>query len=73
MLLAHGLASSGMFRLANVGYSRLGRRSIYINKGLLNLMPSMAMWWFLICICNMASPPSLNLFREIFILVGVGR
>lgn len=43
MLLAHGLASSGMFRLANVGYSRLGRRRIYINKGLLNLMPRMAM------------------------------
>nr|BCO38790.1 NADH dehydrogenase subunit 4 [Vargula hilgendorfii] len=72
MLLAHGLASSGMFSLANVGYSRLGSRSIYMNKGLLNLMPSMAMWWFLICICNMASPPSLNLFSEMFMLVGVG-
>nr|AVE15527.1 NADH dehydrogenase subunit 4 [Phyllothelys sp. 1 JZ-2017]AVE15654.1 NADH dehydrogenase subunit 4 [Phyllothelys sp. 2 JZ-2017] len=65
LMIAHGLCSSGMFCLANISYERLGSRSLLINKGLLNLMPSMALWWFLLSSCNMAAPPSLNLLGEI--------
>nr|AML26507.1 NADH dehydrogenase subunit 4 [Staphylinidae sp. BMNH 1274665] len=68
MMLAHGLCSSGLFCLANVCYERLGSRSIYLNKGLLSLMPSMSLWWFLLCSSNMAAPPSLNLLGEIMLI-----
>nr|YP_010397468.1 NADH dehydrogenase subunit 4 [Sinomantis denticulata]UQJ77601.1 NADH dehydrogenase subunit 4 [Sinomantis denticulata] len=65
LMIAHGLCSSGLFCLANISYERLGSRSLLINKGLLSLMPSMALWWFLLSSCNMAAPPSLNLLGEI--------
>nr|QNE85945.1 NADH dehydrogenase subunit 4 [Calopteryx splendens] len=65
LMIAHGLCSSGMFCLANVSYERLGSRSLFINKGLINLMPSMGLWWFLLCSSNMSAPPSLNLLGEI--------
>nr|UEX92149.1 NADH dehydrogenase subunit 4 [Acidiella didymera] len=68
LMIAHGLCSSGLFCLANLTYERLGSRSLLINKGLLNFMPSMALWWFLLSACNMAAPPSLNLLGEISLL-----
>nr|YP_009707967.1 NADH dehydrogenase subunit 4 [Xystrocera globosa]QEU57265.1 NADH dehydrogenase subunit 4 [Xystrocera globosa] len=68
MMLAHGLCSSGLFSLANISYERLGSRSLYINKGLLNLMPGLSFWWFLLCSSNMAAPPSLNLLGEIVLI-----
>nr|AVN67451.1 NADH dehydrogenase subunit 4 [Gyna caffrorum] len=68
LMIAHGLCSSGLFCLANITYERLGSRSLLINKGLMNFMPSMAMWWFLLSSCNMAAPPSINLLGEISLL-----
>ena len=47
LIIAHGLCSSGLFCLANITYERLGRRSLLINKGLMNFMPRIALWWFL--------------------------
>nr|YP_010895296.1 NADH dehydrogenase subunit 4 [Toxomerus saphiridiceps]WJW73887.1 NADH dehydrogenase subunit 4 [Toxomerus saphiridiceps] len=68
LMIAHGLCSSGLFCLANITYERLGSRSLLINKGLLNFMPSMTLWWFLLCSANMAAPPTLNLLGEISLI-----
>nr|YP_010946643.1 NADH dehydrogenase subunit 4 [Margattea cuspidata]WGO57361.1 NADH dehydrogenase subunit 4 [Margattea cuspidata] len=68
LMIGHGLCSSGLFCLANISYERLGSRSLLVNKGLMNFMPSLSMWWFLLCSCNMAAPPSLNLIGEIMLL-----
>nr|AAX76866.1 NADH dehydrogenase subunit 4 [Drosophila lini] len=68
LMIAHGLCSSGLFCLANVSYERLGSRSLLINKGLLNFMPAMTLWWFLLSSANMAAPPTLNLLGEISLL-----
>nr|YP_010035487.1 NADH dehydrogenase subunit 4 [Melanotus cribricollis]QQQ88064.1 NADH dehydrogenase subunit 4 [Melanotus cribricollis] len=68
MMIAHGLCSSGLFCLANISYERLGSRSLFLNKGLINLMPSMALWWFLLSSSNMAAPPSFNLVGEIMLI-----
>nr|UEK75605.1 NADH dehydrogenase subunit 4 [Epistrophe lamellata] len=68
LMIAHGLCSSGLFCLANITYERLGSRSLLINKGLLNFMPSMTLWWFLLCSANMSAPPTLNLLGEISLL-----
>nr|APX39424.1 NADH dehydrogenase subunit 4 [Altica palustris] len=68
MMLAHGLCSSGLFCLVNLMYERTHSRSIYLNKGLLNLIPSFSLWWFMLLSSNMASPPSLNLVSEIILI-----
>nr|ARH54437.1 NADH dehydrogenase subunit 4 [Lebia chlorocephala] len=68
MMIAHGLCSSGLFCLANISYERMNSRSMFMNKGLMNLMPSMTLWWFLLCSSNMAAPPSMNLMGEISLL-----
>nr|QRV62434.1 NADH dehydrogenase subunit 4 [Graptodytes pietrii] len=68
MMIAHGLCSSGLFCLANISYERLNSRSMYMNKGMINLMPSMTLWWFLLSSSNMAAPPSMNLLGEISLL-----
>nr|YP_010403117.1 NADH dehydrogenase subunit 4 [Thaumatotibia leucotreta]UQW19938.1 NADH dehydrogenase subunit 4 [Thaumatotibia leucotreta] len=68
LMIGHGLCSSGMFCLANINYERLHSRSLFINKGLMNFMPSMSLWWFLLMSSNMAAPPSLNLMGEIMLI-----
>nr|QNJ60004.1 NADH dehydrogenase subunit 4 [Amblytropidia mysteca] len=68
LMIGHGLCSSGLFCLSNIIYERLGSRSLLINKGMINLMPSMALWWFLLSSSNMASPPSLNLLGELSLI-----
>nr|ALO76992.1 NADH deshydrogenase subunit 4 [Sternolophus sp. STE01] len=68
IMLAHGLCSSGLFCLANITYERVGSRSLFLNKGMINLLPSMSLWWFLFCSSNMAAPPSLNLLGEIMLI-----
>lgn len=65
MIIAHGLCSSGLFCLANISYERLLRRSMLINKGIINFIPSMTLWWFLLSSSNMSAPLSLNLISEI--------
>nr|APC25409.1 NADH dehydrogenase subunit 4 [Aedes albopictus]APC25422.1 NADH dehydrogenase subunit 4 [Aedes albopictus]APC25435.1 NADH dehydrogenase subunit 4 [Aedes albopictus]APC25448.1 NADH dehydrogenase subunit 4 [Aedes albopictus]APC25461.1 NADH dehydrogenase subunit 4 [Aedes albopictus] len=68
LMIAHGLCSSGLFCLANIAYERMSSRSLLINKGMLNFMPSLSLWWFLLCSGNMAAPPTLNLLGEISLL-----
>lgn len=68
LIIAHGLCSSGLFCLANISYERLGRRRLLINKGLLNFIPSITLWWFLLSSANIAAPPTLNLLGEISLL-----
>lgn len=41
---------------------------MFINKGLLNFIPRIALWWFLLSSANIAAPPTLNLLGEIRLL-----
>lgn len=68
LMIAHGLCSSGLFCLANINYERIISRSILINKGLMNFIPSITLWWFLLRASNIACPPTLNLLGEIRLL-----
>nr|YP_009441755.1 NADH dehydrogenase subunit 4 [Vincenzellus ruficollis]AOY39300.1 NADH dehydrogenase subunit 4 [Vincenzellus ruficollis] len=68
MMIAHGLCSSGLFCLANISYERLHSRSLFLNKGLINILPNLSLWWFLLVSSNMAAPPSLNLLSEIMLI-----
>nr|YP_009406987.1 NADH dehydrogenase subunit 4 [Typhlatya monae]ASA39523.1 NADH dehydrogenase subunit 4 [Typhlatya monae] len=71
VMVGHGLCSSGLFCMANMVYERVGSRSLSVGKGLMNFMPSMALWWFLLSAGNMAAPPTLNLLGEISLIISV--
>nr|YP_009728667.1 NADH dehydrogenase subunit 4 [Asobara japonica]QHR84923.1 NADH dehydrogenase subunit 4 [Asobara japonica] len=68
MMIAHGLCSSGMFFLVNLNYERIQSRSMFMNKNLINILPSLTLWWFLLSIANFSAPPSMNLFSEMLML-----
>nr|DAD54748.1 TPA_asm: NADH dehydrogenase subunit 4 [Pyrgus malvae] len=68
LMIGHGLCSSGMFCLANINYERLNSRSLFLNKGMMNFMPSLSLWWFLLLSAAMAAPPTLNLLGEISLI-----
>lgn len=72
VIIGHGLCSSGLFCIANMSYERVGRRSLIISKGLINVIPTLCIWWFLLRAGNMAAPPSLNLLGEIILIIRVG-
>nr|YP_009503338.1 NADH dehydrogenase subunit 4 [Typhlosyrinx sp. MNHN IM 2013-18371]AXA45434.1 NADH dehydrogenase subunit 4 [Typhlosyrinx sp. MNHN IM 2013-18371] len=67
LMLSHGFCSSALFSLANYTYEKTSTRSMYMTKGMLMFIPSLAIWWFLFCVMNMAAPPSINLLGEIMI------
>lgn len=71
IIIAHGLCSSAIFILANISYSITHTRSSYLTKGIQTILPNLTIWWFLILVCNMAGPPSLNLLREIMLLTSI--
>jgi NADH-ubiquinone oxidoreductase chain 4 len=42
LILAHGLCSSGLFCLANINYERVLSRRMYLNKGIIGILPRMS-------------------------------
>lgn len=68
IIISHGLCSSGLFFIVNLYYERTHRRLIFFNKGMINLLPSLRIWWFILCAANFSFPFSLNFLREIFII-----
>jgi len=71
IIIAHGLVSSGLFSLANISYENTSTRSIYLTKGLLSVIPSLSLFWFIFRVINIGAPPSLNLFSEIILLTRI--
>lgn len=73
IIISHGLSSSGLFCLVNIYYERLRRRRIYLNKGLLLLFPRIRLMIFILCAANISAPPTINLIREIVLIIRVIR
>nr|ATE47034.1 NADH dehydrogenase subunit 4 [Bombus breviceps] len=71
MMISHGLVSSGLFYLVNLIYMQTNSRIIFINKGMINLMPSVSLFWFIMCVNNSGAPISLNMVSEIFLLMSL--
>nr|WMC21039.1 NADH dehydrogenase subunit 4 [Chtenopteryx canariensis] len=67
MMISHGFCSSGLFCLANLMYEKLKSRSLFICSGMVNVNPSLCLWWFLFCIANMGAPPFVNLISEVML------
>nr|NP_739941.1 NADH dehydrogenase subunit 4 [Parazen pacificus]BAC23537.1 NADH dehydrogenase subunit 4 [Parazen pacificus] len=68
LMIAHGLASSALFCLANTNYERMHSRTMLLARGMQMVMPLMATWWFTASLANLALPPLPNLMGEIMII-----
>ena len=71
IIIRHGFISSGLFCLINLIYNQTNRRLIFINEGIINFVFSLIIIWFLIYLCNVGSPFSLNLIGEILLLISL--
>nr|UNO54153.1 NADH dehydrogenase subunit 4 [Dermacentor (Indocentor) sp.] len=71
MMIGHGLCSSGLFCLANMLYERFFTRNLFLIKGMINIFPSLTLWWFLFSMVNMSAPLTMNLFGELFLSVSL--
>lgn len=69
IIITHGLTSSAIFCLANIIYENIKSRNILISSGILSLLPSNSLLWLLTIICNIAIPPSINLLRELLLII----
>lgn len=69
IMVAHGLCSSGLFRLVGIVYERSSRRSFLLLRRGLTIIPVLSLWWFLFRVSNIAAPPTPNLAGEILIFI----
>jgi len=67
ILCAHAFRSSLLFALAAVSYERSNSRRLLLTKGIIKLIPTLAIFWFLGAIIRMGAPPFINLPAEILI------
>nr|YP_010690146.1 NADH dehydrogenase subunit 4 [Zoarces gillii]WBU12985.1 NADH dehydrogenase subunit 4 [Zoarces gillii] len=71
LMIAHGLASSALFCLANTNYERTHSRTMLLARGLQMVLPLMTTWWFIASLANLALPPLPSLMGEIMIITSM--
>jgi NADH-ubiquinone oxidoreductase chain 4 len=70
--LAHGFVSSGLFICAGgILYDRSGTRLIYYYRGIAQIMPLFAIFFFILSLGNCGAPLTLNFIGEFMSLYGV--
>jgi len=69
IIIAHAFRSSALFCISNITYEIAHTRSLRLVKGTILYNPIISMWWFILICINMAAPPSINLLREIFLII----
>lgn len=68
LIIAHGLISSALFSIANITYETSQTRNLIMVKGIINLFPSLTIWWFTLNARNLGAPPSINIIAEAILL-----
>lgn len=71
MIVAHGLTSSCLFATANTIYETTKSRRIVLSKGIYSISPLISISLFVALATNIRAPPSINLMREIFLLINI--
>ena len=71
ILIAHGLTSSGLFAAVNFIYERYKTRRLAVIKAIISHAPIFRLWWFILIISNMGTPPFINLPAEIFLISSI--
>lgn len=73
IIISHGICSSGLFYMVNFYYERSSRRLLILNKGIINYIPTITIWWFFFCRSNFSYPLSLNFIGEITLFITILR
>lgn len=68
IIISHGICSSGLFCAVNIYYERSGSRGFLFNRGLISFLPRFTLLFFLLCVANIAAPPTVNLISEILLM-----
>nr|YP_007517170.1 NADH dehydrogenase subunit 4 [Setipinna taty]AGG20149.1 NADH dehydrogenase subunit 4 [Setipinna taty] len=71
LMIAHGLASSALFCLANTSYERTHSRTMVLSRGLQTILPLMATWWFIGTLANLALPPLPTFWEKLMIITSL--
>ena len=71
LIIAHGIRSSAIFMIAFALYQINHSRSLLLTKGILTWCRSTPLFWFLILMANMASPPTFNLLAEVLVITTI--
>ena len=71
IIIGHGLGSSALFYLANIGYLKTGNRRFVFIKGLGQFIPILSFWLFIFVVVRLSGPPFINLLGEIYRVLGV--
>nr|BAM75156.1 NADH dehydrogenase subunit 4 [Benthosema glaciale] len=71
LMIAHGLASSALFCLANTNYERTHSRTMLLARGMQTILPLMATSWFISNLANLALPPLPNLMGELMTIISL--
>ena len=71
MMVAHGLTSGGFFFCIGSIYDRFLTRNVFYLKGLIQVMPLLAIITFIIVLSNISFPGSLNFIAELYCLGGI--
>lgn len=70
-MLGHGLCSPGLFALSAYTYTLFSSRRLFVCRGVLSVVPTLSMVWFLFRSANMAFPPRFNLLGELYLIVSL--
>lgn len=69
IMLSHGFISSGLFITIGVLYDRHHSRILYYYRGLANVMPLFAIFFFLLNLANLSFPGTSSFIGEFIILL----
>lgn len=68
IIIRHGLCSSGLFFIVNLYYYRTNRRLLFLNKGIIRIIPIFSIWWFILCSSNFSFPLAIRFIGELYFL-----
>jgi NADH:ubiquinone oxidoreductase subunit 4 (subunit M) len=71
LMLAHGIASSGMFFIVGIIYDKYHTRVLDYYGGLAQVMPLFSIYLFLLCLANVGLPGSCNFIGELLCFIGI--
>ena len=71
LMIGHGIVSSALFFCVGILYDRHHTRLIKYYGGLIQVMPTFSIYFFLFTLANMSFPGTSNFIGELLILVGI--
>lgn len=65
IIIAHGISSSGIFRICQIMYKISHTRNLLIPKSFLTIIPIFTLTIFLVTLGNIGTPPTVNFIAEV--------